>query len=337
MERKKKRIIVAIILLFFIFLWLNNTSLFTLRRETPYKFLAHRGLAQVFDESKANWDSNTAEMIETPTHDYIENTISSMKAAFNLGATAVELDVKLSKDGQLAVFHDSALLYRCGVKGEVQDYTIEQLKKMDVGYGYTADGGKTYPLRGKGIGMMPTLNEALDTFPDKDFVIEIKDGKIETYKVFWENMSSLAPERLEKFSVACSVDEGADYLRSQSKTLKVMSKNSLITALVKYELMAWSGYIPEEMKNTELRIPLSYAKFLWCWPYKFMERMEKAGTRVEITAGGSGLSEGFDTVESLKSAPKNDTIESVSSVPKDFSGFIWTNRINVVNPDTVKK
>ena len=183
-KRKKRRIIVTIILLFFIFLWLNNTSLFTPRREMPYKFLAHRGLAQVFDESKANWDSNTAEMIETPTHDYIENTIPSMKAALDLGATAVELDVKLSKDGQLAVFHDSTLLYRCGVKGEVQDYTMEQLKKMDVGYGYTADGGKTYPLRGKGVGMMPTLNEVLDAFPDKDFVIEIKDGKIETYKVF---------------------------------------------------------------------------------------------------------------------------------------------------------
>ena len=138
-------------------------------------------------------------------------------------------------------------------------------------------------------------------------------------------MSSLAPERLDKLSVACSVDEGADYLRGQSKTLKVMSKNSLITALVKYELMAWSGYIPEEMKNTELRIPLSYAKFLWGWPYKFMERMDGVNTRVELTAGGSGLSEGFDT------------IESVDSIPKDFSGFIWTNRINVVNPDTVKK
>ena len=324
-KRKKRRIVVAIILLFFIFLWLNNTSLFTPRRETPYKFLAHRGLAQVFDESKANWDSNTAKMIETPTHDYIENTIPSMKAAFDLGATAVELDVKLSKDGQLAVFHDYTLLYRCGVKGEVQDYTMEQLKKMDVGYGYTADSGKTYPLRGKGIGMMPTLNEVLDTFPDKDFVIEIKDGKMETYKVFWENVSSLAPEILDKLSVACSVDEGADYLRSQSRTLKVMSKNSLITALVKYELMAWSGYIPEEMKNTELRIPLSYAKFLWGWPYKFMERMDGVNTRVELTAGGSGLSEGFDT------------IESVDSIPKDFSGFIWTNRINVVNPDTVKK
>ncbi|EFU75339.1 glycerophosphodiester phosphodiesterase family protein [Lachnoanaerobaculum saburreum] len=60
-------------------------------------------------------------MIEVPTHDYIENTIHSMQAAFDLSASAVELDIKLSKDGKLAVFHDSTLLYRCRVDGEIQE------------------------------------------------------------------------------------------------------------------------------------------------------------------------------------------------------------------------
>jgi glycerophosphodiester phosphodiesterase len=56
-------------------LWLNNTSLFSKKDNTGYKFLAHRGLAQVFDETNTDWNSNTAAMIEVPTHDYIENTI----------------------------------------------------------------------------------------------------------------------------------------------------------------------------------------------------------------------------------------------------------------------
>ena len=188
----------------------------------PYKFLAHRGLAQVFDESKANWDSNTAEMIETPTHDYIENTIPSMKAAFDLGAEAVELDIKLSKDGQLAVFHDSTLLYRCGAEGEIQDYTMEELKKMDIGYGYTADGGTTYPLRGKGVGLMPTLDEVLSIFPNKKFILEVKDWKIETYEALWKKLSTMSAEKVNLLSVVCANDDGAKYLRSQSVELKVM-------------------------------------------------------------------------------------------------------------------
>ena len=322
-KRKNKKIF--IIAIFFILLWLNNTSLFSKKDNTEYKFLAHRGLAQVFDESKTDWNSNTAAMINEPTHDYIENTIPSMQAAFDLGASAVELDIKLSKDGQLAVFHDSTLLYRCGVDGEIQDYTMEELKKLDVGYGYTADNGKTYPLRGKGIGLMPTLNEVFETFPDKEFVLEIKDGKIETYQVFWEYVSTFPKDRLYQFSVACASDEGAKYLRNQGSNLKVMSKHSMITGLIQYELIGWTGYIPKAMRNTELRIPLKYAKFLWGWPYRFLDRMEKSNTRVEITSGKASISEGFDSIESLKNIPKN------------FSGLIWTNRIDIVSPDNVKE
>ena len=96
MVRKKSKKIFIII--FIVLVWLNNTSLFS-KRGTEYKFLAHRGLAQVFDESKTDWNSNTAAMIEEPVHDYIENTIPSMRAAFDLGAAAVEFDIKLSKDG----------------------------------------------------------------------------------------------------------------------------------------------------------------------------------------------------------------------------------------------
>ena len=80
-------------------MWLNNTNLLYHGQAGTYRLLAHRGLAQTFDESEAGWDSNTAAMIDEPRHGYIENTIPSMRAAFDLGADAVEFDVKLSKDG----------------------------------------------------------------------------------------------------------------------------------------------------------------------------------------------------------------------------------------------
>jgi glycerophosphoryl diester phosphodiesterase len=54
------------------------------------------------------------------------------------------------------------------------DYTMDELKKIDIGYGYTADNGKTYPFRGKGIGLIHSLSEALTQFPDQLFLIHIK-------------------------------------------------------------------------------------------------------------------------------------------------------------------
>ena len=319
---KKRWIILGVLAIIIFLIWLNNTNIFYGTKTQNYKFLAHRGLAQTFDESKTDMNSNTATMIDKPTHDYLENTIRSMKAAFDYGADAVEFDVKLSKDNQLAVFHDSTLEFRTGVQGEVQDYTMDELKKMDIGYGYTADDGNTYPFRGKGIGLMPTMDEVLETFPDKEFIIEVKDGKIETYHVLWEKLKTLSPERLKQLSICGASDEGVEYLREQSDTLRLLSKKFMIKALIQYELMGFTGYIPESMKNTEIRIPLKYAKLLWGWPNKFMERMASVNTHIELTGGSGSLSEGFDTLESLK------------AIPDGFDGYVWTNKINKINHDT---
>jgi len=99
----------------------------------------------------------------------------------------------------------------------------------------------------------------------------------------------------------------------------------MLNALIQYELLGFTGYIPEEMKNAELRIPLKYARFLWGWPNKFMERMEAVNTWVELTAGGSVLSEGFDHIHSLK------------DIPEGFEGYIWTNKINELHLKEDKK
>jgi glycerophosphoryl diester phosphodiesterase len=109
-------------------------------------------------------DTCTAERIFEPAHPYLENTIPSMQAAFDAGADMVELDIKPTKDGQFAVFHDWTLDCRTNAKGMVSDYTMDELRKMDIGYGYTADNGKTYPFRGRGFGLMPTLDEVLTHF-----------------------------------------------------------------------------------------------------------------------------------------------------------------------------
>ena len=69
---------------------------------------AHRGL---HDESKA------------------ENSMSAFRAAKENGY-GIELDVRLSKDGELVVFHDETLTRVTGNEGWVKDFTSEELAKM---------------------------------------------------------------------------------------------------------------------------------------------------------------------------------------------------------------
>ncbi|HLR35694.1 MAG TPA: glycerophosphodiester phosphodiesterase family protein [Tissierellales bacterium] len=316
MIKKNKRIIFIMTLIAFI--WVNNTSIFIKNENTMPKLLAHRGLAQTFDISKVEWDTNTAEIIYEPEHEYLENTIESMKAAFEYGADIVELDIQLTKDKKLAVFHDFELGYRTDGKGNISDYTMEELKKLDIGYGYTADGGKTYPFRGKGVGMMPELGEVLETFKDKELLIHMKNGNLETGKILWEYLKDMPEERLSQITVYEN-DDGLMYLRKQSSDIRILSKSLLKKALIKYELLGWTGYIPKEIHNMELHIPLMYAKVLWGWPNKFVQRMENVNTKVVIVDGNGKWSEGFDDEESLK------------DIPKGYCGYIWTNRIDKIS------
>ena len=55
-----------------------------------------------------------------------ENSLSAFRKAVEHGY-GIELDVQLSKDGQVVVFHDDTLDRVCGVHGNVRDFTYEQL------------------------------------------------------------------------------------------------------------------------------------------------------------------------------------------------------------------
>lgn len=56
-----------------------------------------------------------------------ENSMEAFRAAVAAGY-GIELDIRLTKDGQVVVFHDDTLARVCGVNGRVDDYTLEELR-----------------------------------------------------------------------------------------------------------------------------------------------------------------------------------------------------------------
>lgn len=79
---------------------------------TPFKgrFYAHRGLHDNASQAP-------------------ENSMPAFKKAVEAGY-GIELDIQLTKDQQVVVFHDDLLQRVCGVEGKVSDYTYEQLQEF---------------------------------------------------------------------------------------------------------------------------------------------------------------------------------------------------------------
>lgn len=67
------------------------------------------------------------------SHIYPENTLSSFKEAIRRGATGIELDVQLSKDGHPVVIHDESLNRTTNGSGLVKHHTLKQLKALSAG------------------------------------------------------------------------------------------------------------------------------------------------------------------------------------------------------------
>ena len=68
-----------------------------------------------------------------------ENSLEAFELACQAGY-GIELDVQLSRDGVVMVFHDSTLIRMTGKEGKVSDYTAEELGKITL-----ADSDQTIP------------------------------------------------------------------------------------------------------------------------------------------------------------------------------------------------
>lgn len=104
-----------------------------------------------------------------------ENTLFALQEAAKLGADLSEIDLHMTRDGVLVVIHDKSVDRTTDAKGLVQDFTFAELKKLDAGYRWTNDEGRTFPFRGQGI-KIPSLSEIFSAFPTQVINIEIKQN-----------------------------------------------------------------------------------------------------------------------------------------------------------------
>ena len=97
-----------------------------------------------------------------------ENTLAAMKLAWEQNADGVELDLWLSKDGQLIVFHDKETKRFDATARAITNLTLAEARQLDVG------SWKGQKFSGEPV---PTLESILATIPKgKRVVLEIKDG-----------------------------------------------------------------------------------------------------------------------------------------------------------------
>ncbi len=117
-----------------------------------------------------------------------ENTLGAFKKALDLGVDMIELDVHLSKDGEVVVIHDDTLNRTTNGKGKVAEYTLKELKQLDAGSFFNPR------FSGERI---PTLKEVLALVKGQvPLNIELKKGDMGPYTLI--DLADRAFQDIEK-------------------------------------------------------------------------------------------------------------------------------------------
>ncbi|AKR56175.1 Glycerophosphoryl diester phosphodiesterase [Devosia sp. H5989] len=304
-----------------VFVW-NASWRVTPPADAKVALIAHRGVHQTFDNNGLGNDGCSAERIETPTHGFFENTLPSMEAAFAAGADIVEFDIHPTTDGQLAVLHDWTLDCHTEASGVTREQSMAFLKTLDIAYGYTADGGKTFPFRGQGVGMMPELREVLAAFPEGRFLVNFKSNELREADMLAAVVNDDPVWRAEIWGVY-----GGDPPTMRAQQLlgidNAWTRKATIDCVTQYAGLGWTGYVPGPCHNTRIMLPINVAPWLWGWPNLLLERMHAAGSEVILLGAFEAGDPGTSGI---------DTLEELAKVPQGFDGYIWTNRIEVIGP-----
>ncbi len=94
-----------------------------------------------------------------------ENTLAAFRAAAALPIDGVEVDVHLTKDGEVVVIHDEKINRTTNGKGYVKDLTLEELQQYDAGSWFSEE------WSGERV---PTLDEVLEVFEGTSHQLNIE-------------------------------------------------------------------------------------------------------------------------------------------------------------------
>ena len=117
-----------------------------------------------------------------------ENTMPAFRKAVEMGADGIELDVQLTKDGEIVICHDERIDRTSRGKGWLRDFTLVELKRIDFGK----------PHVEYGFVEIPTLREFLEFAKPTDLKVNIE---LKTGVVYYDGLEEKTARMVREFGM----------------------------------------------------------------------------------------------------------------------------------------
>ena len=310
-----------VVALAFLLLTFLNASWIADAPAGKVKLVAHRAMAQLPADPAADAQCNIAE-IEPLLHRFIPGSVAALEEAKPRGAAMVEVDVARTADGQVVAFPDVPLECLTDGEGAVSDLTLAELKALDAGYRYTPDGGKTYPLRGEGVGAIASMDELFARAERKPLMFRLSGSDPALADALVAELKAAGRDPVRRSDGFFAPGEAGPVARMRELLPEawVFSTERAAGCDSAYRLWGWIGITPSACRDNTLIVPLD-AQGLPGWPNRAIARMEDVGARIVMVApGGTSDLSGITLPEQL------------GEVPASYNGFLWVDDMWSISP-----
>ena len=168
---------------------------------------------------------------------------------------------------------------------------------------------------------MPTLDEVLRTFPERRFLINIKSNDEDEGRLLAARLNAL-PVTQQKNVMIYGGGTAIEAFRTESPQTTALGTDGAIRCFVRHALLGWSGYVPQDCRQSLFMVPANFAPFIWGYPNRLAARLKPYGTML-VTLGDN---------EGRASTTGVDSEETLRKLPHRFDGAIWTDRIDRIGP-----
>jgi glycerophosphoryl diester phosphodiesterase len=218
------------------------------------------------------------------------STLHAIAGALEAGATAIELDVHASADGQLVVCHDATVDRTTNGTGPIAELTYDELRALDNAYWWAPGADvspglepQRYPFRGRapedrrfGIAR---LEEVLEEFPGVVLNLDIKQTA-PTVAPYEGALATLLRRygRVDDIIVASFLDQATDAFSALAPEIPTSAGTG---AVANFFQSVRAGEEPATMRHVALQVPATYSGITLV-DEAFVEAAHRMGLAVHV-------------------------------------------------------
>lgn len=164
-----------------------------------------------------------------------EHSLPAYRLGIKMGGDFIEMDVQMSRDGQLIVFHDEKVDRTTNSTGSIKFFSLNDLKKLDAGSWFNKANPDQFSLYYYGLSPL-TIEEVLTQFGrSTNYFIELKSPQL--YPGIEEKLLSV----LQEYNLLGNLDNSKQVIiqsfnKNSLKRIKKMNPNIHLVQLVKKDL-----------------------------------------------------------------------------------------------------